>query len=404
MYQTPRQLEGLENEVAGGAIHLRAQTSWADSLWQYRLYVVDHDSPSAGADEVGRHVLVRVNEDDSVHEIAAPRQLTDMVQAEELFDRLVEAQQFGGLPPVAMTDDGGTDPLLLAEERWLTAAVLSAPPPVRAPLDQVPTADADGRGGDATVALDDLRTGDLVVHLADSLEHMGDSDETIEAVVVSANGRDLTVRDIDGGDEPYAIDLDQVVSGSRPASLLPIEAQRFRPLGQVDLAPSGPLGRIRANIAALRVLHRLRVDDRPAMPAEQAVLARWSSWGAVPAIFDPRQKDYAGLRAELRSLLTEEEWHAAEATTRNAHFTDAALVQPIWNALQALGFQDGKVLEPGCGSGNFLAFAPDGAEADRERLEAAAQQAAQAGPGTPPRRAPASKPSRPRRPGGRRRR
>ncbi|MFE2912438.1 MobF family relaxase [Kitasatospora indigofera] len=43
-------------------------------------------------------------------------------------------------------------------------------------------------------------------------------------------------------------------------------------------------------------------------------------------------------------------------------------------------------------------------EADRERLEAAAQQAAQVGPGAPPRRAPASEPSRPRRPGGRRRR
>ncbi len=133
---------------------------------------------------------------------------------------------------------------------------------------------------------------------------------------------------------------------------------RFHPRSQDDLAPSGPLARVRANIAALHTLRTLRDEQRPATPAEQQTLARWSSWGAVPSIFDPRQDDLAEHRAELRSLLSDEEWHAAEATTRNAHFTDAALVRPIWQALQDLGFRDGRVLEPGCGSGNFLAFAP----------------------------------------------
>uniref|UniRef100_UPI002F91A5CA helicase-related protein n=1 Tax=Kitasatospora sp. NBC_01519 TaxID=2903576 RepID=UPI002F91A5CA len=368
MYQTPGQLGDLENEAASGAIHLRAQTSWADSLWQYRLYLVGPDSPSAGLDAAGRHVLVRVNEDDTVHEIASPRQLAHTEWAEDLFDRLTEAQQFGGLPSVAMADDDGTEPLLLAAERQLTAAVLSAPPRFLDVelLDSVPSPPANRPADDIAVSPDDLRAGDLIEHLADRPEYLPSSDDTIPAIVVSVTGRDLTVQDIDGDDEPYDIDLNQVVSASRPAPTIPVDAPRFRPLSQDDLAPSGPLARIRANIAAIRVLHQLREDDRPATEAEQAVLARWSSWGAVPAVFDPRQKDFAGLRAELRSLLTEEEWNAAEATTRNAHFTDAALVQPIWNALKALGVPaapNGKKLrfaEPGCGSGNFIAFVPEG--------------------------------------------
>ncbi|MGW2540012.1 helicase-related protein, partial [Kitasatospora sp. NPDC001574] len=366
MYQTPGRLDDLDNEAASRAIHLRAQTSWADSLWQYRLYLVHPDSPKAGADEVGRHVLVRVNEDDSVHEIAGPRQLVHTEWAENLFDRLTEAQQFFGLPPNAMTDSGETETALLAVERRLTAEALAAPPPVypdrafTAPIRSAALADSTP-DNENPVSLDDLRPGDHIEHLADRLEHLPDADETIEAHVVSVDGTDLVVQDIDADDEPYEIALEQVVSATRLVPPTPAEALRFQPQGQDDLAPSGPLARIRANIAAIHVLDQIRQSDRPATGAEQAVLARWSSWGAVPAIFDPRQKDYAGLRAELRGLLTEEEWHAAEATTRNAHFTDAGLAQPIWNTLQALGFQDGKVLEPGCGSGNFIAFAPEGA-------------------------------------------
>ncbi|MFE2727111.1 helicase-related protein [Kitasatospora sp. NPDC059327] len=363
MYQTPGQLADLDNEAASRGIHLRAQTSWADSLWQYRLYLVHPDSPKAGFDEVGRHVLVRVNEDDTVHEIAGPRQLVHTEWAEDLFDRLTHAQRFSGLPPVAMTDDGGTEPALLAAEHRLTAEALAAPPPAYpewagAAAISSPAQTGDTPDNDIPVSLDDLRPGDHIEHLADRLEYLPNSDETIEAHIVAAHGTDLEVQDIDGDDEPYEIALEQVVSATRPA---PVNTPRFQPRGQDDLAPSGPLARIRANIAAIHVLHRIQHRGRPATKAEQAVLARWSSWGAVPAIFDPRQRDYAGMRAELRGLLTEEEWHAAEASTRNAHFTDAALVQPIWNTLQALGFQDGKVLEPGCGSGNFLAFAPDGA-------------------------------------------
>ncbi|MEJ3743140.1 SNF2-related protein [Actinomycetes bacterium KLBMP 9797] len=135
----------------------------------------------------------------------------------------------------------------------------------------------------------------------------------------------------------------------------------FRPAGQADLAPSGEAKRIRANIAALHVLRAIQSEQRPATADEQRILARWSGWGAVPGVFDPDRDDhvtYAWAREQLAELLDEEGWRAARRTTLNAHYTDANVVQAVWDAVQELGFTGGDVLEPGSGSGNFIAFAP----------------------------------------------
>jgi N12 class adenine-specific DNA methylase len=106
------------------------------------------------------------------------------------------------------------------------------------------------------------------------------------------------------------------------------------------------------------VLGDLRQQDRPADPDEQAVLARWSGWGALPGVFDERNSDWADVRAQLRALLSEEAWAAARRTTINAHYTSAEVVAAIWAAVESLGFEGGRVLEPGCGSGNFIGLAP----------------------------------------------
>jgi N12 class adenine-specific DNA methylase len=133
---------------------------------------------------------------------------------------------------------------------------------------------------------------------------------------------------------------------------------RFRPEGQHELGPSGQVARITANITAIKALHRIQDEGRPATLSEQAFLARWSGWGAVPGVFDEARDQFADARAELRSLLSEEEWAAARRTTMNAHYTDAAIVKAMWDAVTGLGFDGGVVLEPGCGSGNFIGFAP----------------------------------------------
>ncbi|MFE4574597.1 DEAD/DEAH box helicase family protein [Streptomyces chartreusis] len=151
---------------------------------------------------------------------------------------------------------------------------------------------------------------------------------------------------------------------------------RFEPRGQQDLAPSGQGERARANLAALELLRVLEQEQRPAAAEEQRVLARWSGWGALPLIFEPRPARAAydddgaheravnrwdaldGVREKVRALLSDSEWADARRNTLNAHYTDGDLVQAVWGAVRKLGFKGGQVLEPGSGSGNFIGLAP----------------------------------------------
>jgi N12 class adenine-specific DNA methylase/SAM-dependent methyltransferase len=109
-------------------------------------------------------------------------------------------------------------------------------------------------------------------------------------------------------------------------------------------------------------VRRLADDHRPATGDEQQVLARWSSWGAIPDVFDDAKGEWDTERAELHSLLSESEWDAAARTTINAHYTDPLIARQMWRAVATLGFSGGAVLEPGCGSGNFIGLAPAGAQ------------------------------------------
>lgn len=137
----------------------------------------------------------------------------------------------------------------------------------------------------------------------------------------------------------------------------------FQPSGQADLAPSGSAAKLKANLAALEVLDDLRGGRSEASASQQALLARWSGWGAIPQIFDESRSDFEEARLRARRILaTEAAWDAARRTTLNAHYTSAAVIRATWQMLESMGFDAGKVLEPGCGSGNFVGFAPIGAE------------------------------------------
>lgn len=156
--------------------------------------------------------------------------------------------------------------------------------------------------------------------------------------------------------------------------------------GAVERVPAKPEERIAANLAAIRVRNQVIAEGRAATAEERQVLARWSSWGAVPKIFadpaegyNPAEDIYAAQRAQLRDLLTDAEYEAARRTTINAHYTSPALVEAIWGGLRELGFEGGQVLEPGCGSGNFIAAAPEqmqitGVELDPVTADIAALQ------------------------------
>lgn len=124
--------------------------------------------------------------------------------------------------------------------------------------------------------------------------------------------------------------------------------------------PSGKRARVEANLAALRVLADLEAAGGEPSPEQLTALSLWSSWGAVPEVFEGHREDWAELGERVRAALTPEEYNAARTTTMNAHYTDPAVAHAMWQALQAAGEVTGPVLEPGCGSGTFMALAPEG--------------------------------------------
>lgn len=126
-----------------------------------------------------------------------------------------------------------------------------------------------------------------------------------------------------------------------------------------EYAPSGPKARFQANVAAIERVRSLTETGRPVTVEDQEVLAGWSSWGAVADVFDESKDNWSAERDRLRELLDEDEWEAARATTINAHYTSPAIVSEMWGSLSRLGLDKGKVLEPGCGSGNFIGSAPE---------------------------------------------
>ena len=96
---------------------------------------------------------------------------------------------------------------------------------------------------------------------------------------------------------------------------------------------------------------------------ERETLAAWSSWGAVPEIFDETRAEWAQERAQLHELLGEQGYAAARRTTINAHYTHPAIAAgDVGSSPRELGFEGGRVLEPGCGAGVFIGLAPAGAE------------------------------------------
>lgn len=151
--------------------------------------------------------------------------------------------------------------------------------------------------------------------------------------------------------QPLTLD---VGATSAPA-ITPIS---FAVTGPADLAPSGQTAKVTANLAALRVLNSLDATGRPATTAEQQTLAQYSGWGHSPQVFDEARADWAKARGEVQALLEPEAFEAARRTVLNAHYTSHEVIEAVWQGVRDLGFTGGRVLEPGCGIGNFIGTMP----------------------------------------------
>ena len=135
-------------------------------------------------------------------------------------------------------------------------------------------------------------------------------------------------------------------------------AENFRIIDD-HLGEGGPKAKFQANVNAIRLLKELEAAGQQASPEQQEVLSRYVGWGGLSDAFDPEKPTWALEYAQLKELLTPEEYTAARSSTLNAHYTSPTVIQAIYEAVDRMGFETGNILEPSCGVGNFFGMLPE---------------------------------------------
>ena len=135
-------------------------------------------------------------------------------------------------------------------------------------------------------------------------------------------------------------------------------ARNFR-ITDDHLGEGGAKAKCRANIEAIRLLKYLEENVFQASPEQQEVLSRYVGWGGIPEAFDESKSEWSKEYAELKALLTTEEYEAARGSTLNAHYTSPAVIRAIYEAVGSMGFEGGRILEPSMGVGNFFGLLPE---------------------------------------------
>ena len=125
------------------------------------------------------------------------------------------------------------------------------------------------------------------------------------------------------------------------------------------LGEGGAKQKYARNIEAIRTLFKLEQEHRGATAEEQQVLSQYVGWGGLADAFDPSKDSWAKEYAELKGLLSEDEYAAARSSTLNAHYTSPTVIRGIYDAVERMGFRSGNILEPSMGVGNFFGMLPD---------------------------------------------
>lgn len=151
-------------------------------------------------------------------------------------------------------------------------------------------------------------------------------------------------------------------SQKKNAKASEVPGHNFTITDDENIGKGGAKTKYKDNVAAIRLLKQLEAENRLATPEEQKVLARYVGWGGLSPVFSyGRDRDPAwdSEKAEIKELLTDEEYSAARGSTLNAHYTSPEVIKGVWKILERLGFKGGKVLEPSMGVGNFFGIMPE---------------------------------------------
>ena len=174
------------------------------------------------------------------------------------------------------------------------------------------------------------------------------SDEELDELPISA------VMDGEVQTFPDAAALDEALN----AEPVPEPAGNFH-ITDYHLGEGGAKQKYARNIEAIRTLFKLEQEHRGATAEEQQVLSQYVGWGGLADAFDPSKDSWAKEYAELKGLLSEDEYAAARSSTLNAHYTSPTVIRGIYDAVERMGFRSGNILEPSMGVGNFFGMLPD---------------------------------------------
>ena len=174
---------------------------------------------------------------------------------------------------------------------------------------------------------------------------------------ITREGDTLTI-----GNGPATHEVDITVSDEereRIKAVIPENtAQNFH-ITDPDLGAGGQKTKYQNNVAAIRLLKDLEAQGRSATPEEQEVLSRYVGWGGIPQAFDETNEKWASEYAELKTIVTPEEYASARGSTLNAHFTSPTVIEGMYQALERMGVHPDTVLEPAMGVGNFFGLLPE---------------------------------------------
>lgn len=129
-------------------------------------------------------------------------------------------------------------------------------------------------------------------------------------------------------------------------------------ISDMELGVGTAKEKFQRNVEAIRTLETIESEKRPATNEEQEVLSKYVGWGGLADAFDETKSAWAKEYAELKTLLSEEEYISARESTLNAHYTSPVIIQGIYRTLQRIGFTKGNLLEPSMGIGNFFGMLP----------------------------------------------
>lgn len=150
-----------------------------------------------------------------------------------------------------------------------------------------------------------------------------------------------------------------------PQSEVPQEkAENFR-ITNDHLGEGSKREKLAGNIAAINTLQVIEREYRIATKEEQEILSHYVGWGGLPEVFDKDNSSFSNEYAQLKSLLSEEEYKMARASTLNAHYTSPVVIKAIYDAVENMGFTTGNILEPACGTGHFFGMLPDSMKSSR---------------------------------------